>query len=67
MFAALLAFGLAASLGVIYFVGMALVAAALCYEHRSAARLDLSAINRAFFQSNAFVGVIFLASVWAGL
>jgi 4-hydroxybenzoate polyprenyltransferase len=67
MFGTLLAFGLAASLGVIYFVGMALVAAALYYEHRSAARLDLAAINRAFFQSNAFVGVIFLASVWAGL
>ena len=67
MFAALLAFGLAASLGASYFWGMPLVAGALFYEHRSAARLDLSAINRAFFQSNAFVSAVFLLSVWFGL
>jgi hypothetical protein len=40
-----------------------LVAAALFYEHRCAGKLDLVAINRAFFQSNAFVGAIFLAAV----
>jgi len=67
MFAALLGFGFAASLGAIYFWGMPLVAAALFYEHRSAARLDLAAINRAFFQSNAFVSAVFLLSVWLGL
>jgi hypothetical protein len=39
------------------------VAAALVYEHRSATRLDLAAINRAFFQSNAFVSAVFLVSV----
>ncbi len=64
MFGALLAFGFAASLGAIYFAGMALVAGALFYEHRSAARLDLAGINRAFFQSNAFVSAVFLVSVW---
>ena len=64
MFAALLAFGFAASLGAIYLFGMALVAGALVYEHRSAARLDLAGINRAFFQSNAFVSAVFLISVW---
>lgn len=67
MFAALLGFGFAASLGAIYFCGMPLVAAALFYEHRSAARLDLAGINRAFFQSNAFVSAVFLLSVWAAL
>ncbi len=67
MFATLLGFGFAASLGVIYFCGMPLVAAALFYEHRSAARLDLAGINRAFFQSNAFVSAVFLFSVWAAL
>ena len=36
---------------------------ALFYEHRSAARLDLAAINRAFFQSNAFVSAVFLVAV----
>ncbi len=67
MFAALLGFGFAASLGGIYFFGMALVAAALVYEHRSAGRLDLAGINRAFFQSNAFVSAVFLFSVWFAL
>jgi 4-hydroxybenzoate polyprenyltransferase len=64
MLIALIGFGFAASLGAIYFSGMPLVAAALVYEHRSAARLDLAAINRAFFQSNAFVSAVFLVSVW---
>ncbi len=67
MFAALVAFGFAASLGAIYFCGMPLVAGALFYEHRSAARLDLAGINRAFFQSNAFVSAVFLASVLLAL
>lgn len=67
MFAALIAFGFVASLGAIYFCGMPLVAAALFYEHRSAARLDLAGINRAFFQSNAFVSAVFLGSVIAAL
>jgi 4-hydroxybenzoate polyprenyltransferase len=67
MFLALLGFGIAASLGAIYFWAMPLVAGALFYEHRSAARLDLGAINRAFFQSNAFVSAVFLASVWAAV
>jgi 4-hydroxybenzoate polyprenyltransferase len=67
MFVALLAFGFAASLGAIYFGGMALVAGALVYEHRSAAQLDLVGINRAFFQSNAFVSAVFLVSVWAAV
>ncbi len=67
MFLALLGFGFAASLGAIYFCGMPLVAAALVYEHRSAARLDLAGINRAFFQSNAFVSAVFLVSVGAAL
>ncbi len=67
MFAALLGFGFVASLGAIYFCGMPLVAGALFYEHRSAARLDLAGINRAFFQSNAFVSAVFFFSVWAAL
>ncbi len=67
MLLALLGFGLAASLGAVYFCGMPLVAGALIYEHRSAARLDLAGINRAFFQSNAFVSAVFLASVMAAV
>jgi 4-hydroxybenzoate polyprenyltransferase len=67
MLLALVAFGCAASLGAVYFAGMPLVAAALWFEHRSASRLDLAGINRAFFQSNAFVSAIFLGCVWAGV
>jgi 4-hydroxybenzoate polyprenyltransferase len=63
MFIALVSFGFVAKLGSIYFCAMALVALALVFEHRSAARLDLAGINRAFFQSNAFVSAIFLVAV----
>lgn len=57
------AFGVLAGLGWSYAVTMLLVAGALVYEHRSAARLDLAGINRAFFLVNACVGGIFLAGV----
>jgi 4-hydroxybenzoate polyprenyltransferase len=63
MFLALIAFGFTAKLGTVYYAAMSFVAAALVYEHRSARKLDLAAINRAFFQSNAFVSAIFLAAV----
>jgi 4-hydroxybenzoate polyprenyltransferase len=63
MFAGLIGFGLVAKLGPIYFWAMALVAAALVFEHRSARDLDITGINRAFFQSNAFVSAVFLAAV----
>ncbi|MDP9004982.1 MAG: UbiA family prenyltransferase, partial [Verrucomicrobiota bacterium] len=65
MFLALVGFGFAAKLGPIYYAAMPLVAAALFYEHRSAKKLDLAGINRAFFQSNAFVSAIFVAAVAA--
>jgi 4-hydroxybenzoate polyprenyltransferase len=63
MFCALLGFGWRAGLGTIYFGAMALIAGALAFEHRSAQKRDLAAINRAFFQSNAFVSVVFVAAV----
>ena len=64
MLGVLAAFGWAAHLGVVFLASLALVAGALIYEHRSAARLDVAAINRAFFSSNAFVGVVFVAGVF---
>lgn len=68
MFVALVAFGVSAGLGCIYFfAGMPLVALALWYEHGSARRLDLAGINRAFFQSNAFVSAVFVLIVWIDL
>ena len=63
MFAMLIVFGIVAQLGVVYFAAMPLIVGALLYEHRAAARFDLAAINRAFFQSNAFVSAVFLLAV----
>ncbi|MGZ5552753.1 MAG: UbiA-like polyprenyltransferase [Chthoniobacterales bacterium] len=63
MFVALVTFGLAAKLGVVYFAAMPLIAAALIYEHRAAGWLDLAGINRAFFQSNAFVSTVFVLAI----
>ena len=65
MFVALIAFGYVAKLGAIYYATMPLIAAALVYEHRCARTLDLAGINRAFFQSNAFVSAIFVVAVAA--
>lgn len=63
MLAALVAFGWLAALGRVYFGGLILIAAALVFEQRSARSLDVRGINRAFFQSNAFVSVVFVAAV----
>jgi len=62
-FAALIGFGFAAKLGAVYYYAMLIVAAALFYEHKTATKLDLIGINRAFFQSNAFVSAVFLVAV----
>ena len=61
-FAALIGFGLAAKLGALYYWSMPLIAVALFYEHKTEKR-GLAGINRAFFQSNAFVSAVFLIAV----
>jgi 4-hydroxybenzoate polyprenyltransferase len=61
-FGALIGFGVVAKLGALYYWSMPLVAAALVYEHKTD-KLDLAGINRAFFQSNAFVSAVFLLAV----
>jgi len=65
MFLLLGGFGAVAGLGAIYFGSLGLVLAALVYEHRVARRLDIEAINQAFFLSNAFVGLVFAVATWA--
>ena len=62
MLTMLIAFGILAQLGLFYYAGMSLVVAALFYEHNTE-KLDLAGINRAFFQSNAFVSAVFLLAV----
>lgn len=63
-FVALVAFGVVAQLGPVYYWSMPLIAAALFFEHRTE-KLDLAGVNRAFFQSNAFVSAVFLIAVCA--
>ena len=69
LFVLLFAFGWAAALGVVYYAGLVPVLGALIYEHRSAAvqPLDIRAVDRAFFLSNAFVGAVFVLAVGAGV
>jgi 4-hydroxybenzoate polyprenyltransferase len=62
-FVALIGFGLMAQLGLFYYAAMPFIAAALFFEHKTAGKLDLAGINRAFFQSNAFVSAVFLLAV----
>ena len=50
-------FGVSAGLGVIWWVGLAITAAVLAYEHRIVTADDLSRVNRAFFTANGFVGI----------
>jgi 4-hydroxybenzoate polyprenyltransferase len=64
MLAVLAAFGWCAHLGVAFWSSLVPVAAALVYEHRSAAQLDVAGVNRAFFNANAFVGVVFVLAVF---
>jgi 4-hydroxybenzoate polyprenyltransferase len=63
-------FGIAAGLGIYFHASLVLVAGAVVYEHRSAARRDIEGVNQAFFWSNAFVGAVFVAGVaaeiWGG-
>ena len=63
MLLALIGFGLTANLGAAYYAAMPLIALALVYEHHSAGSLDRAGINRAFFQSNAFVSALFVVAV----
>lgn len=65
MLAVLVAFGWLAELGAPFYVSLLLVAGAVVFEHRSAARLDVAGINRAFFTSNAFVGLVFILGIFA--
>ncbi|HSP36410.1 MAG TPA: menaquinone biosynthesis prenyltransferase MqnP [Frankiaceae bacterium] len=51
------AYGVGIGAGVLWFVGVALVAVAFAYEHSIVAPNDLSRVNRAFFTTNGFVGI----------
>lgn len=56
--AALTAVGMTAELGVLYFAGVAIVAALLVVENAMVSPRDLSKVNLAFFTVNGVVGVV---------
>lgn len=55
----LIAFGLQAQLGLFYYLGAAVIAACLVYEHRLVSPKDFSKINAAFFTMNGLVSIAF--------
>jgi len=65
-FGGLVAFGIVAALSWIYFAAMPLILAAFVWEHILARRGDLASINKAFFQANAFVGMVFVVAAFLG-
>jgi 4-hydroxybenzoate polyprenyltransferase len=56
----LAAVGLSAQMGVIYWLGFVIVSIILFWEHRVVTPTNLSSINRAFFDFNAYVSVGYL-------
>jgi 4-hydroxybenzoate polyprenyltransferase len=63
MFVVLIAFGVVAKLGAGFWISLGVVLGALAYEHRVAARRDVAAVNRAFFNANAVVGIAFVGGL----
>jgi 4-hydroxybenzoate polyprenyltransferase len=63
--AALVAFGYRLALGPIYAAGVAVVAGVLLYEHSIVSADDLSRVNRAFFDLNGLVSLVYLVAVLA--
>jgi 4-hydroxybenzoate polyprenyltransferase len=63
---AMAALGVAAALGPIYLVGVAIVAALLAYEQSLVRADDLSQVKRAF-DLNGYVGLLYLASTAAAI
>ncbi len=61
--AALVALPWFAELGIAYWVGVALIGAVLAYEHAIVRPSDLSRINKAFFDLNGYISLVFLAAV----
>ena len=56
----LLAFGIAMSLGVLYWAGVLAVSGLFIFEHRIVSEKDLSRINTAFFSVNGWIGILLL-------
>jgi 4-hydroxybenzoate polyprenyltransferase len=60
-------FGALVGLGWLWWIGLALAAAAFTYEHSIVRADDLSRVNRAFFTANGFVGIALFVFALADL
>ena len=65
--AVMLLVGHSAALGVIYWLGVAAIAALLLWEHRLVRPDDLTRVNTAFFNLNAVISVLYLVFTLADL
>ena len=59
--------GIVAGLGIIYWIGLGAVATVLFWEHRIVAPNDLSRINRAFFDFNAYMSIVYFVATLTDL
>jgi 4-hydroxybenzoate polyprenyltransferase len=59
--------GIVAGLGIIYWIGFGAVATVLFWEHHIVAPNDLSRINRAFFDFNAYMSIVYFVATLADL
>ena len=66
MWLALLGFGLISRMRLPYYVGLALIAVCLVWQHLLARRQDPVSLNAAFFRMNAIISGVFLAAVTLG-
>jgi 4-hydroxybenzoate polyprenyltransferase len=60
-------FGVLAGLGWLWYVGVAVTAVVLVYEHAIVKPDDLSRVNRAFFTANGVIGIVLFAFALADL
>lgn len=63
--ACLVALPAVVSLGAAYWAGVAVVVTVLSYEHAIVSADDLSRVNKAFFDLNGYISLVFLAAVLA--
>jgi 4-hydroxybenzoate polyprenyltransferase len=59
--------GLAAGLGFVYYLGIALTAAALVQQHRVVSPTDLSRIQLSFFTMNGLISLTLFVATWLDL
>lgn len=57
--AGLVGFGILVSAGPVYYIGVAAIALVLAYEHAIVSAADLSRVNKAFFDLNGYVSLLF--------